>query len=88
MIVKISHSISHSTKRFHFFLLLLIVSVSFEGISCRFQAVFGTVVVNFNFQNVHDGNWQQQKDKHGDPLQFLIEFDAILEATICVDQLR
>lgn len=42
----------------------------------RFHTVFWAVVVNFNFEYVHNGYWQQQKDEHSDPLQFLIEFDA------------
>lgn len=80
MIVKIGqHFTQH--KRFHLF----IVSVSFPW---RFQAVLGAVVVNFDFQNVNDGNWQQQEHKYGDPLEFLIEFDACLESTGRVHQLR
>lgn len=44
--------------------------------------------MNFDFQNVNDGNGQQQKHENGDPLQFLIEFDARLQATRRIHQLR
>lgn len=44
--------------------------------------------MNFDFQNINDGNREQQEDEHGDPLHFLIELNTILETFCRINQLR
>lgn len=69
------------------FLLLFAAMVSLVMAPHRFQTMLGAVVIDLDFQYVHDRYGQQQEHKHRDPLELLVELDAGFEAPITVHQL-
>lgn len=52
------------------------------------NAILRIAILNFNLQDINDGNGKQQEDKDCDPLKCLIEFNLAFQTMNVIIELR